>query len=277
MPPSPTAQLMIRPVREFAGVSLRELARRIGVSVGTMSGIETGKTALSDERFASIARALDTTTTAISQFAQTETESETPVSAVERPFDWREYPELELDLVLTAAIRCFVETGYHGATMRTIATEAGISVPGVYHHYPNKQSLLVAIFDLAAAELTAHTLSAAAESPNPTIRLSNLSEATVLFAALRRDLALIALTEANSLTVNPAHSVRGWFDDLVGQFADSITTAAPRGADDDPSGTARAAVELCLSVCRWFSGDATAAAVQSGVYAEYVRRLAGLA
>lgn len=273
MSPSSAPQLMIRPVRELAGVSLRELARRIGVSVGTMSGIETGKAALSDDRFESIARALDTTPEAIAAFAAPDPD-EAPVER--RAFDWRDYPALDLDPVLNAAIRCFVDTGYHGATMRSIAAQAGISVPGVYHHYPNKQSLLVAIFQLASAELTAHVRAAVAESADPATRLTNLSEAAALFAAHRRDLALIVLTDRHSLTDAPADAAAAEFDGLVERFAADIAAAAPSGAVPDPHGTARAAVELCLSVSRWFDGDAAAAARHARDYAGYVRRLAAL-
>ncbi len=43
--------------------------------------------------------------------------------------------------VLLAALECFVERGYHGTTIRQIANRAGVSVPGLYHHYASKLAL----------------------------------------------------------------------------------------------------------------------------------------
>lgn len=263
-------QLMIRPARELAGISMRELARRIGVSVGTMSGIETGKTVLSDDRFTLIAEALGSTPEAIAEL--TVPDADDAGSLAPQAFDWRDYGDLDLDPVLGAAITCFVSTGYHGATMRSVAAEAGISVPGVYHHYPNKQSLLVAIFQVASSELTAHLRAAVAEAVGTTARLSNLSEATVLFAARRRELASITMADRNSLTGAPAATATADMAQLVAEFAQPI---ADIGAVTDVHGAARAAVQLCLSVCRWFDGDADEAAATAAEYADYVRGLAG--
>lgn len=60
MPPARLGQA-IREARSASGVSLRELARRIGVSAATVSAIETGKTQVSVSRLHVIASALQTT------------------------------------------------------------------------------------------------------------------------------------------------------------------------------------------------------------------------
>lgn len=237
-----------------------------------MSGIETGKSSLSDQRFALIAQALDTTPEAISELIVPDEEGLPRVGAAES-FDWRLFPRLDLDPVLNAAINCFVSTGYHGATMRSVAAEAGISVPGVYHHYPNKQSLLVAVFQVAAAELTAHIRGALADATNASTRLVNLSEATVLFAAHRRDLTAITITDRHLLGGAAATAAADEFNRLVAAFAHSIAEAS---SVHDAPGTARAATEMCLSVHRWFDGDASDAARTAQQYADYVKRLAGL-
>jgi len=49
--------------------------------------------------------------------------------------------------ILKAAIELFAEYGYHAAPMRDIARLAGIQAASIYHHYPNKQSLLVEIME----------------------------------------------------------------------------------------------------------------------------------
>src|SRR6266487_418699 len=49
--------------------------------------------------------------------------------------------------ILAAAVLLFAEYGYHAAPLRDIARIAGIQAASIYHHYPNKQSLLVEIME----------------------------------------------------------------------------------------------------------------------------------
>src|SRR5690349_17075008 len=51
------------------------------------------------------------------------------------------------DCILDAAVQLFAEYGYHAAPLRDIARIAGIQAASIYHHYPNKQSLLVEIME----------------------------------------------------------------------------------------------------------------------------------
>jgi AcrR family transcriptional regulator len=55
--------------------------------------------------------------------------------------------------ILAAAVKLFAEYGYHAAPMRDIATLAGIQAASIYHHYPNKQALLVAIMETSMRRL----------------------------------------------------------------------------------------------------------------------------
>ncbi len=49
------------------------------------------------------------------------------------------------ECILAAAVQLFAEYGYHAAPLRDIARIAGIQAASIYHHYPNKQALLVEI------------------------------------------------------------------------------------------------------------------------------------
>ena len=49
--------------------------------------------------------------------------------------------------ILDAAEALFAEHGYTGASMRDVATEAGLRTPSLYHHFPNKQSLYEAVLE----------------------------------------------------------------------------------------------------------------------------------
>ncbi len=51
--------------------------------------------------------------------------------------------ECRVDSLLSAAVEEFAEKGYNGASMDAIAKRAGVSKGGLYHHFPNKEVLLM--------------------------------------------------------------------------------------------------------------------------------------
>lgn len=51
--------------------------------------------------------------------------------------------EDRIESLLSAAVEEFVEKGYGGASMDAIARRAGVSKGGLYHHFPNKEVLLM--------------------------------------------------------------------------------------------------------------------------------------
>ncbi len=49
--------------------------------------------------------------------------------------------------ILDHAVALFGEAGYQGASLRDIAARCGISHPGLLHHFPTKQALLLAVLE----------------------------------------------------------------------------------------------------------------------------------
>lgn len=56
--------------------------------------------------------------------------------------------ELRRQKLVQAAIRCFEERGFHGASMSQISEEAGMSVGHIYHYFPGKEALIAAIVEV---------------------------------------------------------------------------------------------------------------------------------
>jgi AcrR family transcriptional regulator len=48
--------------------------------------------------------------------------------------------------ILQAAHDLFVEQGYHGTSMRQIASQAGTALGGLYNHFPSKEAVFEAVF-----------------------------------------------------------------------------------------------------------------------------------
>jgi AcrR family transcriptional regulator len=170
---------------------------------------------------------------------------------------WREYAPLELAPPLAAALDMFVEFGYHGATVRNIAQRAGLSVPGVYHHWPSKQHMLVGLLDISMNDLLRRSASARSEGNDAVERLSRLVECLALYHTHRKELASIGASEMRGLEpANRAHIValrvqqQRMFDEeiLDGCRLRLFATQRPREAS-------RAIVTMCTSLPQWFSSS----------------------
>ncbi|MHA0857723.1 TetR/AcrR family transcriptional regulator [Paenibacillus sp. CMAA1364] len=56
--------------------------------------------------------------------------------------------------ILQAAQRVIIAQGINGATMRSIAQEAGLSTGAIYHYYKNKEDVLYDVMDHSLSEST---------------------------------------------------------------------------------------------------------------------------
>jgi AcrR family transcriptional regulator/transcriptional regulator with XRE-family HTH domain len=263
---------LVRSARVRTGVSLRQLATRIGVSPATMSAIENDKAGLSVDRLYAIAEALGTSATEMLRTPEPHHAPRAGAHDDNAPgADWRAFPALNLDPVLMAAISVFVRTGYHGATMRTIATAAHMSVPGVYHHYPSKQRLLVAILDVAMSELHWLIPAARSEGSTPTERFSNMVEALALFHTHRRDLAFIGASEMRSILPPDHDRISALRNDIQYMLDDEAEAAIATGEFRTPHAhdATRAISTMCTSLPSWFQPSGPTSA--SEIAREYAR------
>lgn len=169
--------------------------------------------------------------------------------------DWRAYGADDLPPILRAALDCFAEQGYHGTSVREIATRARLSVPGVYHHHASKQALLVAVMEHAMEDLWWRS-SAAGEGAgeDPVDQLAAQVECLVLYHARRQDLAFVAWSEIRSLAGEHLLAHLGRRDRQQRVF-DAILEAGTRTGTFTtpwPVDTSRAIVTLCTGVAQWY-------------------------
>ena len=171
---------------------------------------------------------------------------------------WRDYADSALPPLLQAALDCFIEHGYHGTTIRTVAARAGLSVPGLYYHYESKQALLVSIVQFAMQDVRVRSVDALSEAGSSVEdRFRLLIECLTLFHAHRRELAFIAASEIRSLEgeARNAHIAsrdkqQQMVDDIVNQGVADGTFAT-----EYPKDTSRAIVTMCTGVAQWYRHD----------------------
>lgn len=77
----------------------------------------------------------------------------------------------DIEGLVDAAARVFVERGYDGASMEDIAREAGLAKSSIYHHVSGKEELLERAVDRAIAEAVAAAAEVEATTADPAQQL----------------------------------------------------------------------------------------------------------
>lgn len=184
---------------------------------------------------------------------------EAPVSTGADGTDtWHDYARSQLHPVLRGALRCFALHGYHGTTIRMIAAESQLSVAGVYHHYPSKHAILVAVMSQAMEELWQRSSAAdSAAQDGPVERFINIVTCLLEFHTQRRDEAFIALTEIRSLgsEARAAHIAKRDRQQRLVEAVVEEGVAAGVFSTDHPRDASGAVVTMCTSVSDWYRPD----------------------
>ena len=174
--------------------------------------------------------------------------------------DWRAFDQVQVPPILRSALACFVEQGYHGTTTRVLAAAAGLSIAGLYHHYPSKQAMLVALMDFAMEDLWARSTAAYEEAGDSVATQLQLHiECLVLFHAHRGDLAFIASSEIRSLVSD----ARTRYISTRDRQEEMLQRIVARGVDEgvfsthNPRERTRALITMCTGVAQWFRPGGT--------------------
>jgi len=278
--PGPTSRFLLREgalrsLRTRRGISLRSLAAELAISPSLLSGIENGRTRVSRAFADHAAALLDCPVDDLLAPVQAAS-AQSPTAVTNH--HWRTYEPLTFDAPLTAALSTFLEFGYHGASTREIASRAGLSVPGLYHYYPTKQHMLVAIMQYVMDDILSRSRAACAQGKTPAERFALMVESVALFHAARRELAFVGSSELRSLEPEALARNRQ-ARRLHRQLLDDETKAAVACGEfrtHDPLAASRAVVGLCVSLPLWFKNDGTSTPQQVATqYVEYALRIAG--
>ena len=161
-------------------------------------------------------------------------------------------------LVIEQAVALFGEAGYRGASLREIAARCGLSHPGLLHHFPTKESLLLAVLE-HRDEVDGRWLTGGA--PAGAGALHRLADLADVNAGRRGIVELFTVLSAEATAADhPAHA---WFADRYRRTVAAIADAyeAARAAGDlrpgiEPVAAARHLVALMDGLqLQWLLGD----------------------
>jgi AcrR family transcriptional regulator len=133
-------------------------------------------------------------------------------------------------LIEKAALKCFLQFGYHGVTIRQIAQAAQTSVGNLYNYYPDKVSLFRSVFDNLTEEFRS--------ASNPVwdyLKTSQFPDdievlAKAIEASVKKYAPYFKMTYIDVVEFNGNH-VADVFSNVYGQFAPLL-----KGKTKDTSG-----------------------------------------
>jgi len=167
------------------------------------------------------------------------------------------------EAVLLVALKCFVEQGFHGTSMRDIAGAAGTSIAAIYYHFPSKAALLRAIMTRVTEDLLAELQQAKAnvKKGDAAALLAALVRAYVRFHTERREEAFVGNSELRSLEADDLAHVIALRDKVSGNFNDAIAAGLKQGSFScaHPREAGLAVMTMCTAVASWYrpGGPAT--------------------
>jgi len=98
--------------------------------------------------------------------------------------------------ILEAAAHVFSCKGYHNTAVDDIAAESKTSKGGVYFHFPNKQTIFLALLDRMAALLRSRVETTVAAEPDPIRKADAALQIVLQTFASHRTLARLFLVDA---------------------------------------------------------------------------------
>ena len=194
--------------------------------------------------------------------------------------DWRQREPVPLPATLVAAKHAFYERGYHGTSIRDIASRAGVSLPTLYYHHDNKLGILVELLEAAMTSVLAWVGAAIQSGRTPSEQLSNAIESIVLHMTSDLELASVAHEFRHLDSDDPRRetyvAMRTETEDLL---ADVIARGVESGEfsfEEDVKDVLRYLFGACQAVTTWYrpSGARTPAEVAAS-YALISLRVVG--
>jgi len=110
--------------------------------------------------------------------------------------------------VMQAALTVFAASGFHGATVRLICREAGLTERYLYEAFDNLDELFDAVWEEEAQKLEALLAEAGARTADPSRRLRAVLTAYFSHFSANRQVAQVLLIEGYSASKNMEGTVR---------------------------------------------------------------------
>ncbi len=149
------------------------------------------------------------------------------------------------DKILQTARRLFVQKGYTAASMRQIAEDAGIGKATIYHHFPDKQAIAMALLGKNKGRMDEALQRVRAEDdPRERIRIAATASVDVLLESA--EILQIVRREVPGGRDLMQTGFQVFFQDYMTLLADAIRRGTEEGIfrEVDPTEAARVLMTL---------------------------------
>jgi AcrR family transcriptional regulator len=181
------------------------------------------------------------------------------------------------DEIFRAASRVFISRGYHTATVREIAQEAGLSLGGLYSYIRTKEDILYLVFDKLTTTLRENMRHAIEGIEDPVEQITAALRADLKTTEQYQDEILLMYQETKSLGRASQQAVLSREADYVRFFEDILRAGYERGVfTGHPQLSADIIAYLCsiLALRRWnLRTRFSSAEVQDGLIQFVLRAL----
>jgi len=144
------------------------------------------------------------------------------------------------DTILQVARRLFARQGYTATSVRQIAEETGIGKATVYHHFPDKQAIITALFKHNLGRMD-EVLTLMRAEPEPRRRLRAAVEASLDFLVESTDILQIVRRELPGGRAQIQSAMASFFKAYLGALAEALRQGQAQGIfrPMDPAAGAR--------------------------------------
>jgi AcrR family transcriptional regulator len=139
-------------------------------------------------------------------------------------------PDATRQALLDAALRLFSERGFHGATVKAIAQEAGVTKGAFYHHFESKEDVLRQIHAEYAGQMALDARDVAEQTEDPPgVQLRTLIERAVIALGSHREHVAVYYQENRFLSERSYTSIRRLHEEQSNIVLDIITRGKAAG------------------------------------------------
>ena len=161
-------------------------------------------------------------------------------------------PRERSEEVYAAALRLFMEKGYHATSMQDIAAAVGLYKGSLYHYIGGKEDLLVLVFERGMGALISEVEGIVADSSlSPSLQLRQVIQAHIEAVASNLDALTVYLHDFRALAGEALETVRRQRD----RYRELVETVVERGVSrgEFRPGDVGIATLGILGMCNWMA------------------------
>ena len=158
------------------------------------------------------------------------------------------------DQILDVAVRLFHERGYHATGMDEIGAAAGITGPGIYRHFRNKEEILETIVKEQGSTILGEVQSIASEAASPREALEALAAHYARHLVDKPSVSVVAIYERRTLSPETRAILERMERLNIEEWVHVLSQVRPELTDGEARVMVHGALGMGLAICNYKSG-----------------------